>query len=339
MSGGARDGRPVGPFSAYPDELLAGPATAFVATQNLFAALTPEQRERAVLPIDSELRRNWSNLPSGITDFARNGLRFGDLDDAQRVLGLRVLAAALGRRGYGLASDIVAADRILGDTIEGPYIGWSDANYWLAFFGEPSTSEPWGLQFGGHHLAINLSYDDGQVVSASPGFFGIEPATFALDEREFSPFDALLDDAVAFAAALPVDQLAAAAVGERPDEVFAGAQRDGFVPPIEGLSAALLDASRRDELLGLVAHFVRLQPPGAAARRLDEIESSMDQLRLVWLGGTNGAGELYFRIQGPRLLVEFSTEGAVGADGGHYHAVYRDFELEYGGQLDRATGG
>jgi hypothetical protein len=37
----------------------------------------------------------------------------------------------------------------------GPAFG--EDEYYLAFVGTPSSTEPWMLQFGGHHLAINLT--------------------------------------------------------------------------------------------------------------------------------------------------------------------------------------
>lgn len=33
---------------------------------------------------------------------------------------------------------------------------------------------------------------------------------------------------------------------------------------------------------------------------------------------------------GPSLLIEFSTQSALGAAGGHYHSIYRNPTNEYG---------
>ena len=56
-----------------------GARAALEAANALLAALNAEQADAIVLPIDSPLRGNWSNLPSGVTRFERNGLRLGDL--------------------------------------------------------------------------------------------------------------------------------------------------------------------------------------------------------------------------------------------------------------------
>ena len=41
-------------------------------------------------------------------------------------------------------------------------------------------------------------------------------------------------------------------------------------------------------------------------------------------------GNVYFRIQGPTLIIEFSTEDGIAADGPHFHSIYRDPTNEYG---------
>lgn len=41
-------------------------------------------------------------------------------------------------------------------------------------FGTPSTTEPWGFNFYGHHLCLNITFVGRQMV-ISPTFFGAEP--------------------------------------------------------------------------------------------------------------------------------------------------------------------
>ena len=95
------------------------------------------------------------------------------------------------------AEDALAADSLVG----GFY--WSSGNYWLAFFGEPVSAaqvatgtdstpatahreQPWGWQFGGHHLAINMSVV-GQRTTLSPTFVGVEPARYATPAGTVAP--------------------------------------------------------------------------------------------------------------------------------------------------------
>ena len=56
--------------------------------------LEPAQARVAVLPPDSPLIANWSNLPARITRFERNGVRAGDLRDTQRAALFDLLSAS-----------------------------------------------------------------------------------------------------------------------------------------------------------------------------------------------------------------------------------------------------
>lgn len=68
----------------------------------------------------------------------------------------------------------------------------------------------------------------------------------------------------------------------------------------------------------------------AAQRRLAEIEAGLAEAHFAWHGPADGSGAIYYRIQGPTLLIEFSTQDALGAAGGHYHSIYRNPTNEYG---------
>ncbi len=52
-----------------------------------------------------------------------------------------------------------------------------------------------------------------------------------------------------------------------------------------------------------------------------EIEAELAEVRFAWNGRTDGSGSIYYRIQGPTLLIEFSTRGSLGAAGGHAEAA------------------
>src|SRR5579859_3342473 len=117
---------------------------------------------------DNEQRKRWSNLPSPMVE--RRGVRMGDLTEAQRANVMALLKEALSADGYRKVNEIMSGDEVLrvngdgrggrgrggrGPGGGGPAFGLD--NYWLAFLGAPSTTAPWMLQFGGHHLAINLT--------------------------------------------------------------------------------------------------------------------------------------------------------------------------------------
>ena len=311
--------------SSAPDEVT----TAAAAATRFLETLDPAQARAAVLPPDSPLIANWSNLPAGMAGFERNGVRVGDLNDAQQGALFDFLAAALSRRGAELVQGVIAAEGVLADASRASGLGRHPDNYWLAFFGDPSAGGDWSWQFGGHHLAINVAVTGG-VMSMSPSFIGIEPAVFVLDGAEMAPLRQHAADCVALLGALPDEQRNAAIVSGRPRELYAGAGRDGVIPPVEGSRVAGWPAERQRQLRDLIGLWVGVMPPAAAERRMAEIEAELPHVRFAWNGRTDGSGSIYYRIQGPTLLIEFSMRGSLGAAGGHYHSIYRNPTNEYG---------
>lgn len=309
-----------------------GGGAAFDAALAFRATLSVQQTNRLILPIDSPLRRNWSNLPDGAIDFERNGLRLGELQGNQLAALFNFLAAGLGGHGYDTVAQIVAAEVVLSDSLIALFDGLSATNYRLAFFGEPTADDPWGWQFGGHHLAINASLDGGRVVSLSPTHVGVEPARFVFAGHEQAPLADELDDARALMRALPQEARARVVVADRPRDVYAGPGKDGTIPVQEGGSVGDWPADARGMLLDVASHWLRLQPEENALDRLSAIEAALDDTRFAWHGPLDGDGDVYYRIQGPALIVEFSARVDSG-DGGHYHTIYRDPTNEYGGAL------
>ena len=91
---------------------------------------------------------------------------------------------------------------------------------------------------------------------------------------------------------------------------------------------------QRQRLLGLVGHWVGVLPEVFAEARMAEIAAGLNETRFAWHGPADGSGAVYYRIQGPRLLIEFSTERDIAAR--HYHSVYRNPPNEYGGVAMRS---
>ena len=49
--------------------------------------------------------------------------------------------------------------------------------YYISFLGTPSEKTPWMLQFGGHHLALNVTIDGDQGI-LTPTLTGAQPALY-----------------------------------------------------------------------------------------------------------------------------------------------------------------
>ena len=303
---------------------------AIAAGANAFLnLLTESERSSIVYTLDDPKRSNWSNLPAGLVRFDRNGIRIGDLNNDQTTALNEFLALSLSADGYRTVMEVVGADGVLAQSSNSRRLRFGADNYWLAFFGQPSATEPWGWQFGGHHLAFNVAVG-AEHLTMSPTFIGAEPATYATGSQTSAPLEEELQAGLMLINSLAEDQQNAAKVRRRPQETYTGAGKDGVIPNFEGSRVSIWSPGQQQSLLETVALWVGMMPNPSASLRLAEIESDLDETYFAWNGNLDGSGSIYYRIQGPQLIIEFSTQGRVAASGGHYHSVYRDPTNEYG---------
>ncbi len=318
------------------------------AAIDFIGLLESRQQEAALLPFDTNTRPNWSNLPARMLPFDRNGVRIGDLSDVQLAAMLAFLSSALSPEGLDAVAAIVAAEAVLFDSQNSSRLGLNEGNYWLAFFGTPSLTEPWAWQFGGHHLAVNMSTSDGRI-TMSPTFIGVEPAVIeeAAVERIFAalggarasagigtiaPFADEIEAGLALVNSLSAASRDAALLSRRPNGLVTGAGQDGVIPELQGSQVSGWSPGQQQALLDLVSLWVGMLPPRDARMRMQEIESNLNDTHFAWHGPTDGAGAIYFRIQGPDLIIEFLSRGPVSAASSHYHSIYRNPTNEYGRQ-------
>jgi len=150
------------------------------AANDLLGALDLEQTKLATWSFDDAERQLWFYTP---TD--HGGLAFTEMDSVQQRLVWRLVSTGLSEAGFNTASIIVGQENIL-DRVEnfavdfGRERGRDPQLYWIAIFGTPDASGTWAWRFGGHHVSLNFTIVDNAVVSATPCFFGADPASVPL---------------------------------------------------------------------------------------------------------------------------------------------------------------
>lgn len=321
---------PLPPYSQAHGE--AGGAASLAAAQAFLAAFDEQTRQQMMFGLHADERATWSNLPAGIN--GRAGLSVGEMSDPQRALLFEFLSASLSQEGYRRVMDIMAAEAFLSEDRRAKRIGWAPENYWISFYGTPSADAPWGWQYGGHHLALNLSVENGAVESMSPTFVGTEPAVFTYDGVDYRSVVDMHEAGYAMLLTLDAEQRQMADAGAIPDDVVTGPGEDHEVPESIGLPAANMSADQRKRLLSLIGMWVAVQPIENAAPRMQQISRQLDETRFAWSGSSVVNEPVYMRIQGPTLIIELHSDGGnVGRNArgqGHYHTIYRNFANEYG---------
>lgn len=302
------------------------------AAESLFATLSATQKSGIQYPFNrATAASKWSNLPCGAA--CRNGLQFSTLSPAQRDAALAVAQAALSSAGYGLFDGIRMADDFLGSL--GPSSTYNSGLYFIAFIGTPSSTGEWILQLGGHHYALNFYYH-GSVESPTPYYTGMNPSTFTLNGQTYAPLKPKRDAMVAMIAALDTTQRAAAKLNGSFGDVLLGPGEDDFFPTPSGLKISTLSATQQALVVDAMEAWVNDMPSGVASDFLTAYTSSsaLENTYIGW-AGTNAnltSQGSYIRIDGPRAWMEIVVQGPAAIAGQvHYHAVWRDETLDYGG--------
>ena len=271
----------------------------------------------------------WSNFP--VSDVPRPGLRLGDLDVQGRDAALGLLAVALSRQGYAKVQDIMGADQALADA--GTPFACGIDSYTLAILGVPSDTAPWMLQFGGHHLALNLTLMGEHAVLA-PVLTGAQPAVYTRNGRTVRALASENDKGFALLATFDADQRRRAVIDGPVDTLELGPGRDGATIPLQGVSASAMNDGQRAMLLDLVSDWAGIVNADHAAPRLAEIAAGLPETWFAWKGPDthepNRNGASYFRVQGPTIYVEFAPQWPGGDLTQHVHTIYRDFPDAYG---------
>jgi len=317
------------------DASMSGGREIAAAAEELLRTLSADERTRAAFALDAAERAAWTNLPARF--LARPGIRLGDLDAAKRAAVSGFLGTALSRCGMLAVDGILGAEAVLSTKPQAERLGWTDDNYWLAFYGTPSEAEPWAWGFGGHHLALNVTLA-GERMSLSPSFVGIEPARYRNEQgARAAPLDRIPDRIAALLAALDTERREESRLPKRPKDILAGAGKDAFIPELPPGRAGLWSGAERELLFALIGEWVTLMPPGPAGRRMAEIRADADALYFGWRETSAAAGDLYIRIQSASdtLLIEFAMNGGLGTpdESGHYHSIYRNPSNEYGSAI------
>jgi hypothetical protein len=323
------------------------------AAQSLLSTLDEASRAKVQFPFDGGQKTKWSNLPSGI--FQREGLRLGDLTAPQRDAVMALLSVALSRDGLRKVNEIMRGDEVLRQTDGGrgpgrggpPRSGGSSGGggrgggggvvfgqdeYYLAFVGTPSVTSPWMLQFGGHHLAINLTLA-GSEASMTPSLPAAQPATYTVEGRTVRPLGNENDKAFALVNALDAAQRMQAILPYRVADLVLGPGQDGRTIQPEGIRASALTPAQQTMLWDLVRDWTGIMNEAFAEPRLAQIRSNVGETYFAWSGPTTNGSAAYFRVQGPTLVIEYAPQNSVD----HIHTIYRDPTNDYGSRFARKS--
>jgi hypothetical protein len=205
--------------------------------------------------------------------------------------------------------------------------------YYISILGKPSERDPWMLQFGGHHLALNITIA-GERGILTPTLTGAQPALFTSNGKIVRPLGQESDKALALLNALDDNQRKQAILGFRLADLVLGPGQDGKTIQPEGLKATAMNERQRAMLLDVISEWTGIVHESAGAARLAEMKADINETWFAWSGPTTAEPgkniTAYYRIQGPHLVIEYAPQTLGGDPGMHVHTMYRDPTNDYG---------
>jgi Protein of unknown function (DUF3500) len=330
------------------------------AAQAFLGSLDDQQRKAALFAWNDDAQRaRWSNFPAL---FAREGVSLAQLNPVQRAALMKLLGTVLSPKGMQMVRDQMAADNVLAShpdagrpggragsgpppgrrPDDGPPAGMRQLPpgaklfgadlYFVSFVGQPSTTSPWMLQFGGHHLALNATVA-GPNLTLAPSLTGGQPLKFkALDDRrQVYLTKPEIDAAHALLFSLTPDQKKQTIRSDSYIQLVAGPQQDNVTVPAEGISSSQLNSAQKGKLLALIDSRLGIVNADDHAPLLAKVRASIDKLTFGWWGPTEQGKPAYWRVVGPGLVLEYSPQ-QLGTDDPmqHTHNMYRSPGNDYG---------
>lgn len=309
---------------------VSGVAKIVCLTEQLKATLTSTQLAAIQLDYSFANIKTWSNLPASMS--ARKGIPLGNLSATQVGIAKAIIKEMSGtgaNEGYDEVQQLLYADNYLNANGGGSTYG--SGNYYLAFFGTPSTTGKFEIMFTGHHKTVANTYNNGTLVSATPHFEAVEPLSFAVNGTTYAPINQEKDAFVAILAGLSSTQLASAKSGSTFNDLVCGPTANwSFPTTFSGLQCSNLDATQKALVMNAIKTYVNDIDDTNAANILATYSSELDNTYILYSGTTamNTRSD-YFRIAGPHVWIEFSVQGGIVLSGVHYHSIWRDRINDY----------
>lgn len=301
------------------------------AANTFLSTLDQKQRQSVLFAFDDEKQRaRWSNLPNAMAP--RAGLSLKELNPAQRAAALALVSSALSAKGFEKVQQIMEGDEVL-KTSGGNNPLFGKDLFYISILGTPSGKDPWMLQFGGHHLAVNITLA-GERGVLTPSLIGAQPALYTLNGKTVRPLGQESDKAIALLNALDEDQQKQAILSYRLADLVLGPGQDGKTIQPEGLKASAMNERQRAMLLDVISEWASIARDSSATARMAEIKADIKDTWFAWSGPTTvtpGSNiTAYYRIQGPHLVIEYAPQRLGGDPAMHVHTMYRDPTNDYG---------
>jgi hypothetical protein len=305
------------------------------AAQGLLASLSDEQRAKINFDFDDKERFNYAFVPLQDKEKkpTRKGLRLEEMTDGQKKAVLELLKSGTSDKGFEQAVTIMSLETILHDLEKNGAMVRNPGWYFVTIFGKPARTGKWGWRIEGHHLSLNFTVVDGQVLSSTPAFFGANPAEIKFGERKGTR---TLKDVEDFARdlfkSLDEEQKKVALQPKHFGEPTQHVAAEKAGEPV-GLAASKMTEAQRATLEKLLKAYTARMPEGVAAAQWKLVtDGGLDKVHFAYTGGVSDGEPHSYRVQGPNFIVQFLNvqDDSAKNPANHIHSAWRELPSDFG---------
>ena len=204
--------------------------------------------------------------------------------------------------------------------------------YYFSIFGDPKDSI-WGWRLEGHHISFNFSSQNNELVSATPGFLGANPAVvLSGPEKGLQILKDETESGFAFLNSLDTKQKEKAIItSTAPADIITANSRKAMISDPQGILYSELNSGQQKIFMQLLSLYVNRYKRPFAMHMIKDIEAGgLNKLQFAWAGAQQpGLGNKhYYRIQGPTIIIEYDN---TQNNANHVHTVIRDLKNDFGG--------
>ena len=294
-----------------------------VAAAKFLGSLSAPQAQQARFGFDDPERVNWHFIPR-----VRKGLPLRDIDGAALQNALGLIQTGVSTAGYDQTLNVMSLEEVLyllegGERAERRERR-DPRKYYLSVFGEPAATGTWGWRLEGHHVSLNFTVKDGEVVSSTPEFFGANPGLIDAGKersiRVLAPEEDLARQLLKLCS--PEQQKVAWVSKTAPDEVRGAGKLQPEVTAPVGLKAADMNADQKELLGKLIGEYLKNMPADVETRRRGELnKAGLDQIYFGWWGEEEKDKRHHYVVQGPTFIIEYNN---TQNNANHVHSMWRD---------------
>jgi Protein of unknown function (DUF3500) len=338
-------------FSLSASSLSAQPEAAIaLATNRFLKTLSADELKMTTYAFADTSRLKWTNLPVGLVP--RPGIAYGSLSDTSRLAFHTVLTSMLSSQGYLKLTSIMQLDDILNVLYQQAFddgkipkdvlkmtqdLKWSHGNFFISIWGKPQDKDPWGINFGGHHMALNLTVT-GKSISMSPLFIGTDPSE--VKSAKYAGWRILSkeeDYGFMLLNILSENQKSKAVLTQDvPRDIITNPKSSQRITSYYGIAAKELNADQLEILKILIQEYTHNFEHTTAHRLFDQItKTGFDKIYFAWVGGRERNKPHYYIINAPDFLIEYDNVGFQN-DGNHIHAILRAKGNDFGEDILKA---